>query len=195
MNKGLLLSMGLLLIAFAYLAVTPPGPHPLLGTMATDLELELLEGGKFRLSDHLGSQVVVLDFWASWCGPCRVTMPIIEKLVNEYDESDVILYTINMAENPDEVRAFLRDAGVDVRVGLDPWFQAARAYDASALPQTVIIDKEGVIQAVHVGVDHNLSEELRVQLDTLLAGDSLVEKRATEPVEGEPRMDTNRHEL
>jgi thiol-disulfide isomerase/thioredoxin len=191
MNKGLLLSMGLLLIAFAYLAVTPPGPHPLLGTMATDLELELLEGGKFRLSDHFGSQVVVLDFWASWCGPCRVTMPIIEKLVNEYGESDVVLYTINMAENPDEVRAFLRDAGVDVKVGLDPWFQAARAYDASALPQTVIVDKDGVIQAVHVGVDHNLSEELRVQLDTLLAGDSLVEKRATEPGEGEPRTNTN----
>jgi thiol-disulfide isomerase/thioredoxin len=179
MNKGLLIATGLLLVAAIYLAFVPLPVHPLVGKMAPDLELKLLDGDTFRLSDHRGSDIVVLDFWTTWCGPCLVTMPILEQIAREYEEKGVRFYTVNMAENPANVRAFMRDIGVELRVALDPGFQVGRVYKVGPIPQTVLIDKDGLVQAVYVGVSHNSSDELRAELDTLLAGGRLVEKAAS----------------
>ncbi|MEX2016114.1 MAG: TlpA disulfide reductase family protein [Candidatus Hydrogenedentales bacterium] len=151
-------------------------PHELLGQPAPDISLRLLEGGERKLSAHEGNEVVVLDFWATWCGPCLQSMPILAAIEQEYADRGVALYAVNVGEPPALVASFLEDQGWDITVAVDPAMQAARDYVVNGIPQTVIIDKAGRIQAVHVGVGPNYRANLEEDLDAVLAGRDLIPK-------------------
>lgn len=149
-------------------------PHPLVGAQAPAVELQLLGGGSFDLAKHVNKDVVILDFWATWCGPCRESMPEIIGVANDYADKGVVLYAVNLGDSPDAVRAFLESIGVQCNVALDPTGVAAISYAASAIPQTVIADKTGRIQAVHVGYGPGMPKQLRRDLNTLIAGKSII---------------------
>ena len=79
--------------------ITPGAISPLVGTDAPDFALDTLSGDRFTLSDHMG-KVVVLDFWATWCGPCLQAMPMIEETVSAFDGEEVLLIAVNLQETP-----------------------------------------------------------------------------------------------
>jgi thiol-disulfide isomerase/thioredoxin len=149
------------------------GPHPLVGQAAPQMQLDLLDGGTLDLASYKGKKIVILDFWATWCGPCTEAMPIIEKVAAQYKDKGVLLFAVNVEEGADDVRKFLDDAKLKVTVALDKDGDAARAYKAEGIPQTVLVGKDGSVQVVHVGLLPDLEEQLAKELDGLLAGKNL----------------------
>lgn len=150
--------------------------HPLVGKPAPDFSAKLLDGTPWKLSQQQG-KIVVLDFWATWCGPCIEAMPVIAEVTGALAKQDVVLYTINIGESADEIKTFLQRLELDVPVLLDPEAKLADMYAAEAIPQTVLIGKDGHIEAVHVGYSglDALRQELTDQLKTLAGGGHLTE--------------------
>lgn len=142
-------------------------PHPLLGKPAPPLQLKLLDGGEMDLSKHFGKDVVVLDFFATWCPPCREGLPIIARLAGDYAGKGIAFYAINLSESPDKIRTFLQKEKLSLRVALDERKEGAILYQASSIPQTVIIGKDGVVHEVHVGLSLRMEHEFRQMLNTL----------------------------
>lgn len=144
---------------------------PLVGQAAPEIDLELLGGGRFKLSESRG-QLVVLDFWASWCGPCMQTMPLVEAALREFDPAQVRLVAVNLEERPDQVRPVLERHRLEVAVALDVDGVAGRRYQAQAIPQLVIVDREGKVARLYVGGGPQVVEQLKAALIELLSGDA-----------------------
>jgi len=146
---------------------------PLLGKPAPTAELPLLDGSEFKLSSHLGKDVVILDFWATWCGPCVRVMPTLEEIANEYKARGVKLYSVNQREDAETISRFLAQQEINVTVALDSEGKVGDAFGVMNFPTMVIVDQQGVVQAVNVGVSQDTGRELRAQLDDILAGKDL----------------------
>ena len=147
--------------------------HALLGKAAPDFSLRLLDGGQVKLGDLKGKSVVILDFWATWCGPCRQALPIIAEVATEFKDRGVVLFAVNVREQPDKIKGFLKETGIKVTVALDKDGKVGGLYKVRGIPQTVIIGKDGSVQQVHVGFAPDLRERLRSELKTLVEGKSL----------------------
>src|SRR5712692_2837789 len=137
------------------LAAQPPAnperaPDPTMDTFAPDFTLRDLKGNALSLGGLRG-RVVVLDFWATWCGPCRLQMPYLEKLHREFGGRGLAVITINLAEPPDLVRRFLDANGFTFTALLDPDQEVARRYRARYIPATVFIDAQGKVAVVQYG--------------------------------------------
>ncbi|HYE33768.1 MAG TPA: DUF2092 domain-containing protein [Methylomirabilota bacterium] len=143
-------------------------PSPLIGKPAPKLDVPLLNGGEASLAKHKGKDVVILDFWATWCGPCVRAMPIISEVVSSYKDKGVVLYAVNVQEQPKAITEFLEKRKLNVTVALDKDGAVSERYGVEGIPQTVIIDKEGVIRSVHVGFSPELKDILKKDIDPLL---------------------------
>ena len=138
---------------------------PEVGRLAPDLALHQLEGKELSLSDLRG-QLVVLNFWVTWCPPCRTEIPALEQVWQERGD-DVMVIGVNVQENPAVVEAFVADYGMSYPVVLDPEGEAARLYRVRAFPTTYFIDRQGRIARVFNGP---LTEPLIYTYLTDLAG-------------------------
>ena len=156
-------------------------PESLLGMKAPDISGDLLGGGKFNLADYQGKNIVIIDFWATWCGPCRMSMPILIKAAQDYKEKGVVLFGINQGDSPGEIAAFQEDTKLLFNVVLDKYGAIGSAYGVENLPVSMIVNKEGIVEAVHLGASMELKEIIKKQLDILVAGKSLL--RSTVPDE------------
>ena len=166
------------LLAVATLALGLPGctsrsglteeAHPLVGKKAPTFTATALDGRPFDLADHLGKEVVILDFWATWCGPCVMSLPAIASVARRYQDQGVSLYAVNLGDPPDSVRSFLKQKSLDIDVLLDGDSSIGNLYQAEAIPQTVIIARDGMIKRVHVGYSPDLGSELATELDQLV---------------------------
>ncbi len=144
---------------------------PLVGKPAPDFDLELVEGQRFHLANSKG-KVVVLDFWATWCGPCIQAMPQVEKVTGEFDEKDVQLVAVNLQETPQQIKAMMERHQLKIpRVALDKDGSIAEKYKAHAIPQTVIIGRDGNIARLFVGGGPHLGDQLRDAIKATLAGE------------------------
>jgi peroxiredoxin len=144
----------LLVVAFFGYAVLPhvdPGRSRLSGKPAPDFTLEVLSeqtpGNRLALSDLRG-QVVVLDFWASWCGPCRQQAPIIESVYRKFEAKGLRVVGINTSDQPKPALQFLATAGLTYPSVVDTTGLVSRAFGADQLPTLVLIDREGVVRSV-----------------------------------------------
>ena len=140
----------------------------LVGKPAPEIELDLLDGKKFRLSEHKG-QIVVLDFWASWCGPCLQVMPQIDKVTHEFADQGVELFAINLEETPDKIKTALERLKLSTIVALDSNGRVAEKYGATSIPQTVIIDRSGKVARLFVGGGPRFGDQLRTALQAVLS--------------------------
>lgn len=166
----------LLLVLAAWVAFEPPAPAlQLLGKPAPQFSLDLLGGGTYALAESKGNEIVILDFWATWCGPCRQAMPILDKVSSTFHGQGVRLYAINLQENPQDIRRYLNSQKLDLTVLLDKRGFVAAQYMAQSIPQTVIIGKDGAVQAVHVGYSGNFEAAITKELTALAKGVTLVE--------------------
>jgi peroxiredoxin len=150
--------------------------HPLLGLAAPAFTLEQLAGGKTDLARHRDKDVVILDFWATWCGPCRKALPTIAKVAKGYRDKGVVFYAVDLEEEPDDVRKFLADQRLDIPVVLDRDGEVGKLYRAEGIPQTVLVGKDGTVQVVHVGLLPDLETRLSKELDDLVAGKDLAQQ-------------------
>ena len=135
---------------------------PAPGRPAPDFALPDLDGNTVRLSDYLG-RPVVLNFWATWCAPCRLEMPELEQAAADYAGRDLAVLTVNQDETAEQVSDFFTEVGLTLPALLDTGGAVGAAYGAFFLPTTVIIGPDGLVSAVHRGI---LSRE---ELDDYLA--------------------------
>ena len=149
------------------------GPSPLLGKPAPDVQLKLFDGGDFSLASHRGKNIVMLDFWATTCGPCVQEMPILAEVARQFSDQGVVFCALNLGEDAETIRRFLEELDLDITVGLDPDGSAGRAYGLQGIPTLVLINKETIVQAVHVGYRPDIKEILTEQLPLLLEGKDL----------------------
>jgi peroxiredoxin len=128
----------------------PPAPAPVVGAPAPDFVLTDLDGRQVRLSDLKG-QVVLLNFWATWCGPCEAEMPAIEDRYNTFKSQGLVVVGINQDEDAETVQAFVDRLGLTFTIVLDPGAVVGELYRARGLPTTFIVDRNGQIIVQKVG--------------------------------------------
>jgi peroxiredoxin len=117
------------------------------GDEATDFKLQNLEGQSVSLSELRGKPVM-LNFWATWCGPCRNEMPYLQQIYDEWQDKGLVLLEINMSESSSTVQQFLTNNGYTFPVYIDTDGSVADTYGISGIPTTFFIDSDGVIQQV-----------------------------------------------
>jgi len=129
------------------------------GRTAPDVEAPLLGGGGFRLSDVVGKKVVVLNFFATWCGPCRAEIPELLRFAAGAGES-VLLVGIDVGETPETVAAFARDRQITYPVAVDGSRAAAEALGVASFPTTVVVGPDGRIVLYETGAITNAEVSL-----------------------------------
>lgn len=137
---------------------------------APAINLDTIDGAKFDLASLRGKNIVVIDFWATWCPPCREGLPLVAAISKEYESKGVKFYAIDVKEEPAKIKEFLKSHNLNVDVLLDKEGTAAQAYGVMGIPQTVVIDPDGVVRDVHLGLDEDIKEKLADQFDIILAG-------------------------
>jgi thiol-disulfide isomerase/thioredoxin len=148
----------------------PGGPgSALVDKPAPPFDLMTLGGRHFRLADHVGNHVVLLDMWATWCGPCRRELPTVLDVAREYSGRGLVVCAVNLQEDQQKVAAFAKAEKLNVPVALDEHGVVAQEYGANAIPMLVLIDKAGIVRFVHIGLRSNLKAELHSEIDGLLA--------------------------
>jgi len=123
---------------------------PILGRQAPAFALSLFDGRTLRLDDLRG-KVVFLNFWASWCPPCREEAPVLEATWQQMKGQDVVFVGVNTQDEEDRARAFLREFGITYPNGRDPGGRIAIDYGVWGLPEAYVIDPHGRITYKHIG--------------------------------------------
>lgn len=158
--RGLLAGVAFLLLALLS-ACGQPEPLATEGAPAPDFELATYDGQKLSLSELRG-KVVVLNFWATWCQPCRTEMPAFQSVYQEYWSREVEFVGVDLSTDPTESRAFLQELGITYPNGADTKNQITKQYQVTGLPTTVVIGRDGNVERIWPG---QISEE---QLASLL---------------------------
>lgn len=127
-------------------------PAPKVGYSAPDFELNNLAGDTIKLSNLRGKPVLI-NFWATWCGPCRLEMPDIQKIYENY-QGDFEVLAVNADEQERIVAKFAKDIGITFEVLLDPGANVQSLYQLRGYPTSFLVDQEGVIRVQHIGIMH-----------------------------------------
>ncbi len=133
---------------------------------APDFTLADENGQPVTLSELRG-QVVMINFWASWCGPCRQEMPLLEQIHQRYEPLGFTLLAVNVEESSADGQAFLRERPVSFPVLYDPKNSISKLYDVVAMPSTVLIDRQGNVRYLHHGFKPGYENDYQDQVRLL----------------------------
>jgi thiol-disulfide isomerase/thioredoxin len=162
--------IGAVVLATLGVAVFAPGAWPLAsGESAPACSARLLDGDRsVRLADYHG-KVVYLDFWASWCAPCRESFPFMNELQRELGDKGLQILAVSVEKTADEARRFLARYPAQFATALDAPGACPAAYRLEGMPSSYVIGRDGIVRAVHVGFRGGDKTEIRRQVIEALA--------------------------
>lgn len=154
-NKSIPRALSIAFLTMIFPIASLAGFKP--GDNLPDLNGFQLEG---KLPEDLKGQVILLDFWASWCGSCAQSFPAMDHLKNKYAEQGLTIVAVSIDEKPDNMRRFLESAKVSFTVVRDAQQKLVAAADIPAMPTSFLIDRSGKIHFIHAGFDRDKSMRL-----------------------------------
>ncbi|MBZ0159019.1 TlpA disulfide reductase family protein [Candidatus Methylomirabilis sp.] len=143
--------------------------RPDTGHLAPDFALKTLDGNIVRLSEFRGKKVVLINFWATWCPPCRLEMPTMQQIYSEYKAGGFEILAVNIepdAEQP--INDFVKELRLTFPVLLDPDMKITRKFRVIGLPVSVLIDRQGIVRAKEIGYHDWTSRPSRALIENLL---------------------------
>ena len=159
-----------LLLVFFFVFIRIVSAGDLIGEVAPEFSGKNIDGKVVSLSDYQG-KVVLLDFWASWCVPCREELPFLVKFYRENQKEDFIVLAVNIDDKEENMRNFLSKifATHVFPVIFDKEKSIPPLYELESMPTSVFIDKKGIIRYVHTGFNDTRKKEFQEELSILLA--------------------------
>jgi peroxiredoxin len=137
------------------------------GRMAPDVSLALAKGGQISLS-QLRGQIVLLNFWSSWCGPCREEFPVLDTLYRAHHEHGLVLIGVDIDAYPEDAVPFLKKHPVAFPIAGDAAGAVSSRFSLDSMPMSVLIDRRGTIRWIHRGFNADDDREYAAQVDALL---------------------------
>lgn len=117
---------------------------------APDFTLKSLKGSNLRLEEYRG-QVVLINFWASWCGPCRQEMPVLDRLHNRYEDAGFLVLGVNVEGEAKPAQKIVDKTNVTFPVLIDKDQKVSELYNLEAMPSTIVVDRDGIVRYIHRG--------------------------------------------
>lgn len=164
-----MLVMGLWLVCASAAALAPgrvPPPIGLLDRSGRKVDLEELRG-----------KVVLVDFWASWCGPCRQELPVLESLHRRFASQGLVVVGISIDRSEKKMKRFLQSVPLSFRIVHDPSLRVASRYETSVMPSSYFIARDGKLRYVHEGFREEDAADIEARLRTLLAEEPISRER------------------
>jgi thiol-disulfide isomerase/thioredoxin len=159
--------LSLMLACFLSFTVVTHTDAASLKGQAPNFTLKSLGGKNLKLSEMTGN-VVLINFWASWCGPCREEMPLLNDLHKKYEPLGFTVLGVNVEEDARNARGFLKNFPVDFPVVLDSKNQVSKKYNVIAMPTTVVVDRDGNMRFLHKGYKPGDEEKYRKMVKKLV---------------------------
>jgi peroxiredoxin len=154
-------------VVFSVFAASSLASSGLAGQPAPDFALKSSAGQNMRLSEYRGD-VVMINFWATWCGPCRQEMPLLDELYSRYQRVGFNLLGVNIDDDSSRAMDMINELGVSFPVLFDATKEVSRLYQVDAMPVTVIVDREGNVRHVHQGYKPGYEQKYLDQVRALL---------------------------
>ena len=152
------------LVALFIVVSTARAALPAVGSVAPDFTLRSSTGKNQKLSEFRG-QVVMINFWATWCAPCRQELPLLNHLYEQYHKTGFTLLGVNIDDNPEAAKALAQQLGITFPVLFDTDKQVSHRYDVDAMPSSVLIDRSGKVRYLyrgyHTGVEAQYDKQVR----------------------------------
>ncbi len=136
---------------------TASGEGTQVGNLAPDFQLQSLDGQTVSLGNLQGKPVLI-NFWATWCGPCRSEMPYIQEIYEEWTNKGLVVLAVDIGESSSEVEEFMQGYNLSFTVLLDTKQDVAQRYNITGIPTTFFLDKDGIIQDKVIGAFQNKAQ-------------------------------------
>lgn len=140
----------------------------LTGKKAPPFKLPLLKGETASIKPSSTGKPILLNFWATWCESCQEALPTLQSLSDQYSDSEILFYSINIGESKEQIEKFFEVKSLSLTTLLDSDYSVARKYKVESIPQVVIIDSQGIIQNVKIGISSSWKEEVETQIKKVL---------------------------
>ncbi len=147
--------------------LTPYAAAEVIQGKAPDFTLKSQSGDNLKLSELRG-KVVLINFWASWCGPCRQEMPALDQLYQRYRSLDFTVLGVNVEENADAAKALLKDIPVTFPILFDSANNVSKLYKVSGMPSTILVDRDGNMRYLYMGYQRGYEQEYQNQVRALI---------------------------
>jgi peroxiredoxin len=158
----------LLVMVMPWVVLSPPASAELVAGEAPNFTLKSQRGDNLKLSEHRG-EVVMLNFWATWCDACRQGMPTLNEMYQLYRDEGFTLFSINIEEDMRKVNNELRKMEVTFPVLFDVTHEVSKAYEVDDIPSVYIIDRDGNLRYVHHGLPPGYRDVFQKQVRELMA--------------------------
>ena len=154
-------------LVFSVFAASSLASSGMEGQPAPDFALQSSTGENLRLSEFRGD-VVMINFWATWCGPCRQEMPLLDELYSRYQRVGFSLLGVNIDDDSRRAMQMIEELGVNFPVLFDARKEVSKLYEVEAMPVTVIVDREGKVRYIHHGYKPGYEDKYLDQIRSLL---------------------------
>jgi len=161
------LKKSIIALVFSVFAASSLASSGMEGQLAPDFALKSSTGENLRLSEFRGD-VVMINFWATWCGPCRQEMPLLDELYARYQRVGFSLLGVNIDDDSGRAMDMIEELGVNFPVLFDARKEVSKLYEVEAMPVTVIVDRTGTVRYIHHGYKPGYENKYLDQIRSLL---------------------------
>ena len=161
------LKKSIIALVFSVFAASSLASSGMEGKLAPDFALKSSTGENLRLSEFRGD-VVMINFWATWCGPCRQEMPLLDELYARYERVGFSLLGVNIDDDSGRAMDMIEELGVNFPVLFDARKEVSKLYEVEAMPVTVIVDRTGTVRYIHHGYKPGYEDKYLDQIRSLL---------------------------